>query len=212
MPYVIGIDEVGRGCLAGDVYVAAFMVSSDMTPILGVADSKTLSPIKRQEIFRKIKNTNGTFFKISTRTVVEIEQLGIDKAVLDCFQDAVTGLLETMNDNVSEVRIDGKAPPSHKWAPLSVPTRFIIDGDASDWIIGAASIIAKVTRDAYMVEMAKRYPGYGWERNCGYGTKEHTEAIKKQGMTPLHRIKFCRNFLSGCHPEKDPTDNIFSLL
>ena len=197
MKYIIGIDEVGRGCLSGDVYAAAFMAPVDMKPIAGVDDSKKLTGTRRIVVSRSLQNAPQTHFHVASRSVAMIDRLGINKAIWDCFREAAMALMKKVPlESIECVKIDGKAPNPNHWAGLQgVKNEFVIHGDATEWTIGAASILAKVARDDYMVEMSKAYPGYGWERNAGYGTKVHTDAIKELGMNPLHRKKFCRNFL-----------------
>ena len=184
MNYVIGIDEVGRGCLSGDVYAAAFMAPEDMKSVAGVDDSKKMSAVRRTIVSRSLHNAPGTHFYIASRPVSTIDRLGINKAVFECFREAALALIQMAHVQLGEpvtcVKIDGKAPRASEWSALKgIRTEFVIHGDATEWIIGAASILAKVARDEYMVEMSKEYPGYGWEHNAGYGTKVHTDAIKK---------------------------------
>lgn len=194
MNYIIGVDEVGRGCLAGDVFVAAFMAPSDRVPVTGVKDSKKLTPAQRIVVAKSLQNIPNTYFSIINRPVSIIDRLGINRAVWECFQDAALELIR-MGMPVSCVKIDGKAPDPNYWHGLNgIKTEFIVRGDATEWTIGAASILAKVARDNYMVEMSKEYPGYGWDHNAGYGTQEHIDALQTLGLSPLHREKFCRNF------------------
>jgi len=197
MKYIIGIDEVGRGCLAGDVHVAAFMAPEDRKPVAGVDDSKKMTSTRRIVVSRSLQNAPDTYFSIVSRPVSTIDHLGINKAVFECFREAALNLMKKVPlESIECVKIDGKAPNPNQWAELQgVRTEFIIHGDAIEWTIGAASILAKVARDNYMVEMSKAYPGYGWDKNAGYGTPVHTYAIKKLGVTPIHRAKFCRNVL-----------------
>jgi len=195
MKYIIGIDEVGRGCLAGDVHVAAFMAPEDRKPVAGVDDSKKMTSTRRIVVSRSLQNASDTHFSIVSRPVSIIDRLGINKAIWDCFREAAMNLIK-IGLPISCVKIDGKAPNPRYWSGLNgIKTEFIIHGDAIEWTIGAASILAKVARDNYMVEKSSEYPGYGWEKNAGYGTQQHTNAIQKLGITPLHRAKFCRNIL-----------------
>jgi len=200
--YIIGADEVGRGPLAGACYVGAVMAPSTMMPIEGVTDSKKLSPTRRQTLHKAITEHEGLHHRISIRTAARVDEVGINPALLECFWEAIEGLL-ALGLPVEAVRIDGK-PIGVDFRPI--PTEFIIKGDAKDWIIGAASIVAKVERDAYMVKMAKQYPEYEWKGNKGYGSSGHIEAIKEHGLSPLHRATFCRNFV----PE--PKDDISDIL
>lgn len=188
MSYIIGVDEVGRGCLAGDVYVTAVRAPVGMTKIMGVADSKTLSSKKREFLHPILTAHPDLKYRVCTRSVDFINRDGIVKAVREAFLEAIEQLL-SLGDSVQVVRVDGI--PIWPQNRLPVPTEFLPKGDVLDWVIGAASIIAKVERDAYMAEQAKQYPQYGWERNAGYGTQEHLAALKQHGLTPLHRTQFC---------------------
>jgi len=209
MDWIIGIDEVGRGCLAGHVSVGAVMVPVGMASISGVNDSKKLSPAKREQVNTAILAASDVHVAVVSAPVDMIDKNGIDRSVLACFEGATRRLLARAAENnlgpVIEIRIDGKAPRT-SFMP-GYPVKFIIDGDALDWVIGAASIVAKVKRDQQMVELAREYPGYDWEQNCGYGTPKHIAAIKKLGLTPLHRAKFCRNFTPAS--KEDP--GVFGL-
>lgn len=190
MSYVIGADEVGRGCLAGPLCVGAFMVPTSMTRIEGVTDSKKLSASSREAVFARLRERPGCRFNTVLIPAADIDRFGLSWALVQGFKQAVQGLLD-VGFPVEEVLIDGN--------PISVgfgdvPTRFLVKGDALDWRVGAASIVAKVTRDRLMVEEAKNHPGYGWETNVGYGSKDHIAAIQELGLTLLHRKGFCRGF------------------
>lgn len=203
--YIIGADEVGRGPLAGACYVGAVMAPADMIPIEGVTDSKKLTPRKREKLHKAITEHEALHHRISIRTAARVDEVGIDAALLECFWEAIEGLLAlNLPGGVIAVRVDGK-PIGVDFRPI--PTEFIIKGDAKDWIIGAASIVAKVERDAYMVKMAKQYPEYGWERNKGYGSKGHQEAIHEHGLTPLHRPGFCRRFV-----KRDDIEDVLDMF
>lgn len=200
--YIIGADEVGRGPLAGGCYVGAVMAPADLAPIEGVTDSKKLTPRKRERLYKAITEHESLHHRVSIRTAARVDEVGINPALLECFWEAIEALL-ALDLPVEAVRIDGK-PIGVGFRPI--PTEFIVKGDAKDWIIGAASIVAKVERDTYMARMAQQYPQYGWEGNKGYGSKGHIAAIKEHGLTPLHRATFCRNFM----PE--PKDDISDIL
>lgn len=200
MDYIIGADEVGRGCLAGPLYVCAVLVSSTVFPIEDVTDSKQLSSARRRTLHSRLTQDSNLTFEIAFRSADFIDQRGIQKALHECFRDAVnTCLSQVPEGKTVEVRIDGKRMDLDFG---SVPTIFIVKGDALDWVIGAASIIAKVERDSYMIQMAKQYPDYMWEDNKGYGTVLHRQAIYERGLTPLHRATFCRRHV------KKPGDEI----
>lgn len=193
--YLIGADEVGRGCLAGDVYVCAVLVPEGLGPLPGVQDSKQLSARKRRFMYDTLIQEPNIRWRVSSRSVECINKIGINPATREAYEEAIQGLLG-LGEQVSEIRVDGNpAWPENLF--LEAPTRFIPHGDATDWIIGAASIIAKVTRDAYMQALAAQYPGYDLEDNVGYGTPKHLAAIRELGLTPLHRTLFCRKVLTN---------------
>ena len=174
---IVGIDEVGRGPLAGPVMAAAVILSKD---IEGLADSKKLSAKQREKLFVQIIGTSKV--AIGSASVQEIDQINILEAALLAMQRAYNKL-EIIADLVL---VDGNKAP--KLNAIEIQT--IIGGDAKIPAISAASIIAKVTRDKLMNELAKEFPYYFWERNAGYGTKIHLEAIKKHGISIHHRRSF----------------------
>jgi ribonuclease HII len=202
MVYGIGTDEVGRGCLAGDVYVAAVMVPADMDKIEGVADSKVLSPKKREALHGILTKHPDVRYRVVTRPVADITRLGIVRAVRGAFLEAVEALLN-LGEPVAAIMVDGVPIWDEGHFPQA-RTTFLPKGDALDWRIGAASIIAKVERDRYMVEKAKAYPVYLWEKNKGYGTEAHIAAIRQHGLSPLHRPTFCRSFNPGEASDEPP--------
>ena len=189
MRYVIGADEVGRGCVAGDVLVCAVMVPEDKPTVEGVRDSKKLSATRREAVNQRLFADPAVISRVATRPATLIDSKGISLALRECFTEAIQGLLDMLveGDEVS-VRVDGNPFPLDVTAPVT----FIVRGDDSEWVIGAASIIAKVTRDRYMGDMGDVHPGYGFEKHAGYGTPEHIEAIKKLGLSPIHRASFCK--------------------
>jgi len=205
--YIIGTDEVGRGCLAGDVYVAAVLVPEGMAKIEGVADSKVLTPKKREALHGTLTRHPLVRYKVVSRSVADISRLGIVRAVREAFLEAVEGLLK-LGEPMSAIMVDG-VPIWDEGRFPQAPTTFMPKGDALDWRIGAASIIAKVERDAYMVEQAKAYPAYGWEKNKGYGSEVHIAAIRQHGLSPLHRPKFCRAFNPGVVADEQPARRHF---
>lgn len=180
-----GMDEVGRGPLAGPLVVCCVVLPLDKT-VDGVRDSKKLSAKKREYLFDKLmavaKDCCTVF--IDEKTVDEINVLNATKLAMS---KAVQGL-KTKVDCVliDAVKLDEKTK-----------TLSIIKGDDKSYLIAAASIIAKVTRDRYMVEQSKNYPQYRFEQNKGYGTKEHISALKKYGTCPLHRNTFLKNILDN---------------
>ena len=183
-PLVCGVDEAGRGPLAGDVYAAAVIFAPDMV-IEGINDSKKLSEKKRDELFEEIKS-KALCWAVAAASVEEIEKLNILNAAMLAMQRAVQGL----SVQPAYLLVDGNKSPS-----LAIPCETVIKGDATSASIAAASIMAKVARDRYMTEQAKYYPQYGFEKHKGYGTAEHRAAILQYGACPLHRPSFLTKIL-----------------
>ena len=177
--YICGVDEVGRGPLAGPVVTAAVILPKDFK-LLGVDDSKKLSPKKRDELFDQIKEA-AVAWAIGRREPERIDEINILEATKEAMLDAIENL---------SVRPDHVLIDAVHLKKLTIPQTSIIKGDANSVSIAAASIIAKVTRDREMVEMSKIYPGYAFESNKGYGTKAHYEGLKAQGPCPIHRKTF----------------------
>lgn len=178
---VCGIDEAGRGPLAGDVYAAA-VILSDETLIEGLNDSKKLSEKRREELFDIIVQRADSYC-IATASVAEIDQLNILKATMLAMQRAVDGL----NIKPNYALVDGNRLPE-----LGCSAEFVIKGDAKSASIAAASVLAKVARDRYMKEIARLYPQYAFEKHKGYGTKLHYEMIEKYGVSEVHRKTFLK--------------------
>lgn len=176
---ICGVDEAGRGPLAGKVYAAA-VILNPMMSIKGLTDSKKLSNIKREELYEKIIES-AYAYSIRSADVAEIEQLNILQATLLAMKRAV----ESLSIIPTLVQIDGNKAPK-----LAVKTETIVKGDLKVSAISAASILAKVTRDREMIEIDKIYPEYGFINHKGYGTKEHLAAIAKFGVLPIHRKGF----------------------
>ncbi len=177
--YIAGVDEVGRGPLAGPVVAAAVILPKDFD-VLGVNDSKKLTPKKRDELFDLIME-KALAVSVGRREPERIDEINILEATKEAMADAINGLLIRPN----HVLIDALTLKT-----VNIPQTGIIHGDATSVSIAAASIIAKVTRDREMVEMAKLYPGYAFESNKGYGTKAHYEGLAALGPTPIHRKSF----------------------
>ncbi len=173
-----GVDEVGRGTLAGPVVAAAVILDFKNLPD-DINDSKKVSKKNREIISTKILENSIT--SIGHATVEEIDDINILRASLLAMKRAVEGL----SKKPKLVLIDGNHIPD-----IKIESKSIIKGDNKSLSIAAASIIAKVYRDNLMTEYSKKYPGYLWEKNSGYGTKEHLEAIKNLGITPIHRTSF----------------------
>lgn len=192
---VCGVDEVGRGPLAGPVVAAAVILPPDHG-IDGIGDSKTITKRKRNALYDAI--TESANIGIGYANVAEIDALNIHQASLLAMQRAVFRLGAVPDLAV----IDGRACPD-----LPCRAESVIKGDARVACIGAASIIAKVTRDRLMADLHRDYPAYGWDRNAGYGTREHCAALDVWGATPHHRASFARvrAILTGdAGPDRDP--------
>ena len=174
---VAGVDEVGRGPLAGPVTACAVVLDPERVPA-GLADSKLLTAARRQELFVKIMAVAEV--SVAHASVAEIDSLNILRASHLAMERAVAAL------SADHALIDGNLLPRG----LGCPGTSIIGGDALCLSIAAASIVAKVTRDRIMVDLAQQHPGYGWEVNAGYATKTHLAALLKLGVTPCHRRSF----------------------
>lgn len=174
-----GVDEVGRGCLAGDV-VAAAVILDPARPIVGLADSKTLSPARREALYDEIVS-RANAWAIGRASVAEIDTLNILRATLLAMRRAVAALALVPDF----VMVDGDRLPD--W---DLAAQALVRGDALVPCISAAAIVAKVTRDREMAALDREYPGYGFARHKGYGTREHGAALARQGPSPWHRRSF----------------------
>ena len=181
---ICGVDEAGRGPLAGPLCAAAVILPENKI-IEGVNDSKKLSEKKREILFDKIIN-ECVSYSIAFSTVDEIEEMNILNATMLAMKRAV----ETLSIKADYAMIDGNKLP-----PLDIPCRYIVKGDANSQSIAAASILAKVSRDRLCYEYAKKYPQYGFEKHKGYGTKLHIDAIKEYGPCEIHRMSFLKKIL-----------------
>ena len=176
---VAGVDEVGRGPLCGPVTAAAVILDPAHIPV-GIGDSKALSSAKRERLFDAIMAS--AVVSIAHASVDEIDRLNILQASHLAMERAVAGLAVVPGF----VLVDGNRLPK----ALPCPARAVVKGDAKSLSIAAASIVAKVTRDRIMVDLAQQHPGYGWDRNAGYPTKDHLAALLNLGVTPHHRRSF----------------------
>ena len=181
-PLLAGVDEVGRGPIAGPVVAAAVIMPPDMRAIRGVDDSKALTAQERQKLVGRIQE-RAVAWALGAASVHEIERFNIYQASVLAMRRAL-GRLTVKPDHVI---IDGKAMRT-----LPIPHTAIVHGDARCFSIACASIIAKVTRDRLMARLAVRYPGYTWERNAGYTTRAHIRGLDSNGITPHHRRSFVR--------------------
>ena len=175
---VAGVDEVGRGTLAGDVVAAAVILAE--SPPEGVTDSKMLTPERREALAERIRD-EAVSWALGRATVAEIDELNILQASLLAMRRAV----EALPIQPSLVLVDGNRLP--KWP---YEARAIVKGDLTEPSIGAASILAKVQRDAEMLALHEHYPAYGFDRHKGYPTKAHLAALETAGISPVHRRSF----------------------
>ncbi len=180
-PIICGVDEAGRGPLAGDVYAAAVVLDSGVT-IDYLNDSKKLSEKRREELFDVIKE-KARAYCIATASVEEIDSLNILNAAMLAMKRAVEGL----GIAPDLALIDGNRLPD-----ISCKAQYVIKGDAVSASIAAASVLAKVARDRYMKELAEKYPQYVFEKHKGYGTKLHYECLEKYGISEVHRRSFLK--------------------
>ena len=183
--YIVGVDEVGRGPLAGPVVCAAVVMPlDDLSIIEGIDDSKKLSEKKRELLAEKIKQTAIAY------TIIETDEKIIDEInILEATKLGMKRAVESLSIEPDVVLTDGNMT-----LDVSYPQQSIVKGDALSYSIGAASIIAKVHRDHLMDEYAKIYPEYAFAKNKGYGTAEHINAIKEYGLCPIHRRTFTKKF------------------
>ncbi|MBM3502877.1 MAG: ribonuclease HII [Alphaproteobacteria bacterium] len=179
---VAGIDEAGRGPLAGPVVAAAVVLRPERLPV-DVFDSKVMTELERDAAFRRLQET--ALFGIGAASVAEIDRVNILQATLLAMRRAYVALLPRLADPPRLVLVDGNRAPA-----LPSNTETVVDGDALCLSIAAASIVAKVTRDRLMRALDRRYFGYGWATNRGYGTEEHRLALSILGPTPHHRRSF----------------------
>jgi len=179
MRVVCGVDEVGRGPLAGPV-VAAAVVLDPARRIEGLADSKKLTPARREALFHEIRE-KAVAWSLGRAEVEEIDRINILQASLLAMQRAV----EALSLDVDHALVDGNRLPK-----LPCSAEAIVGGDGIEPCISAASIVAKVSRDREMVQLDRRYPGYGLARHKGYPTRQHLEALRALGVTEIHRRSF----------------------
>jgi len=178
-PLIAGVDEAGRGPLAGPV-VAAAVILDGRRPIVGLADSKTLRPDRRRHLADQIRE-RALAVEVRVIEAGEIDRINILQATLKAMRLAI----EALDPEPLLVRVDGNRAPA-----VAVPVQTVVGGDASDRAIAAASIIAKTHRDELMLEWHDRYPEYGFDRHKGYPTPEHRRLLEQLGPCPAHRQSF----------------------
>ncbi len=181
---IAGVDEAGRGPLAGPVYAAA-VILPESARLDGINDSKKLSEKKREELFEKITEIAVAY------SVYSVDEKEIDEInILNATHKAMCGAVKNLSVTADYVIIDGNSIKG-----MDLPHETVVKGDAKSISIAAASILAKVSRDRYITEMAKKYPEYGFDKHKGYGTKAHTDAILEYGVSPIHRKTFLKKLL-----------------
>lgn len=182
--YICGVDEAGRGPLAGPVYAAAVILPQNFV-IPGLNDSKKLSEKRREELFDVITE-NAIAYSIASVDEKRIDEINILNATFEAMNNAVNSL----SISPDFCLIDG-----NRIKDMTIPHETIVKGDAKSASIAAASILAKVSRDRFIIEMSQKYPQYGFENNKGYGTAAHNEAILKYGPCEIHRRTFLKKLL-----------------
>ena len=180
-PWWAGTDEVGRGCLAGAVVAAAVVFRREPADVAEYCDSKKLSPARRERIAASITANDHICWAVAWRDPAAIDASNILRASLAAMAEAV----DKLDPPPTGVYVDG-----HQAIPTDLPQEAVVGGDDRVPQIAAASILAKVFRDRWMTALAQSCPGYGWERNAGYGTPEHLDALARLGPTPHHRKSF----------------------
>jgi ribonuclease HII len=182
----VGVDEAGRGPLAGPVVAAAVVLCSPC--VAGLADSKQLTPAERARLEPRIRRRCA--FGIGVVEVEDIDRINIFQATMWAMTIAMVRLVDALGCEPDAVLVDGNLTPHGRHEDWRWPARAIVGGDASERCISAASILAKEHRDRLMRDYHRAHPHYGWERNMGYGTPEHLVALREHGPTPYHRKSF----------------------
>ena len=182
-----GVDEAGRGPLAGPVCAAAVVLPRDFD-ISGLNDSKKMSAKRRDELFERIC-AGAVSYGIAFSSVEEIESMNILNAALLAMNRAIA----LLQPAPAFALIDGNITRG-----IAVPAAALVGGDGSCASIAAASVLAKVTRDRYMLRLAEQYPQYGFDKHKGYGTKQHYDALREFGPSPVHRMSFLKKFYGEC--------------
>lgn len=185
--HIAGVDEVGRGPLAGPVVVCAVIMPAGRRAIRGVTDSKQLAPERRESLASRIRE-EAVALRVAASSVHEIARWNIYQATARAMARALAGLAVPAD----EVLVDGKPI-----ATLGVAHHAVVGGDARCYSIACASIVAKVVRDRLMLRLDPRYPDYAWASNKGYGTPDHVAGLRRAGLSPHHRVAFCRTALGG---------------
>ncbi len=183
--HIVGVDEVGRGPLAGPVVACAIVMPHDRRAIAGVNDSKQLTAETRERLAVLIR-AHALAISFGAASAREVDRINIYHATALAMRRALARIEPRLGCAPNHVLVDGKPFKS-----LGVVHTAVVKGDAKCYAIACASIVAKVTRDRLMHALARRYPAYAWERNVGYGTMQHMSALAEHGLTPHHRRSFC---------------------
>lgn len=179
-----GVDEAGRGPLAGPVFAAAVILDDDVI-IEGIDDSKKLTEKKREELFDEICSKARAF------AICSVDEKRIDEInILQATFEAMRGAVDELSVVPDYIFVDGNRSPG-----LEIMHETVVKGDSKSMSVAAASVLAKVSRDRYITKMSELYPGYGFEKHKGYGTKAHYEAIEKLGICPIHRKTFLKKII-----------------
>lgn len=184
-PALAGVDEVGRGPLAGPVVACAVVMPANRRAIAGVDDSKKLDAPTRVALAARIR-ADALVVSLGAASVREVDRLNIYHATVLAMQRALARVPARLGHTPHHVLVDGKSLRT-----LGIAHTAVVKGDAKCYAIACASIVAKVTRDRLMTALAVRYPGFAWERNAGYGTPAHRAALAERGLTAHHRRSFC---------------------
>ncbi|NCW45029.1 MAG: ribonuclease HII [Gemmatimonadaceae bacterium] len=184
-PLLAGVDEVGRGPLAGPVVACAVVMPPDRRAIAGVNDSKQLDHATRVELAGRIRE-QALVIAVGAASAREVDRINIYHATVLAMRRALARVPVRLGQSPHHVLVDGKPLRT-----LGVEHTAVVKGDAKCYAIACASIVAKVTRDRLMTALARRYPHFGWERNSGYGTVLHRHALAEHGLTAHHRRSFC---------------------
>jgi ribonuclease HII len=203
-PLLVGVDEVGRGPLAGPVVACAIVMAPDRRAIAGVNDSKQLDHATRVALAARIRE-HALVVSLGAASAREVDRLNIYHATVLAMRRALGRVPGRLGQPPHHVLVDGTTLRT-----LGTPHTAVVKGDAKCYAIACASIVAKVTRDRLMTALAARYEGYAWARNSGYGTAQHRVALAELGLTPHHRRSFCHGeqvvLALDSLPPKDPSD------
>lgn len=184
-PLIAGVDEVGRGPLAGPVVACVVVMPADRRAIAGVNDSKQLDAATRERLCERIRG-EALVVALGAASVREVDRINIYHATVLAMRRALLRIPDRLGQTPHHILVDGKPIRT-----LGYEHTAVVKGDTKCYAIACASIVAKVARDRLMHQLAVRHPGYAWERNVGYGTPQHLQALASQGLTPHHRRSFC---------------------